>query len=197
MQIWGLQKLMGLDFSIEYKKGKDNLVADALLKVRHNASIAAILHFSPHLMTEAIGSWKAYSKLQKLVDKIRLTQQPHKLFTFDGMLLKRKGKVVIGAQQDLRNKILSHFHGSPIGGHLGIELAYRRIKEQFYWKGLQREVKKWIREYTTCQRFKSIIQLPAGFLQPLSIPDRAWKSISMDFIIGLPKSDGMSVILVM
>ena len=164
---------MGLDFSIEYKRGKENLVADALSRVGHNSSIAAILHFSSHLMTKAIESWKADSKLQKLVDKIRLTQQPHMHFTFDGTLSKRKGKVVIRDQQDLRNKILSHFHDSPIGGHSGTELTYRRIKEQFYWKGLQREVKKWIRECTTCQRFKSINQLPAGLLQPLPILDRA------------------------
>ena len=126
---------MGLDFSIEYKKGKENVVADALSRVGHNASIAAILHFSSQLIIEAIESWKAYSKLHKLVDKIKLKQQPHKHFTFDGTLLKRKGKVVIGTQQDLRNKILSHFHDSPIGGHSGTELIYRRIKEQFYWKG--------------------------------------------------------------
>ena len=38
--------------------------------------------------------------------------------------------------------------------------------------------------------------MPAGLLQPLSIPDKAWKSISMDFIVGLPKSNGMTVIFV-
>ena len=73
-------------------------MADALSRVGHNSSIAAILHFSSHLMTKAIESWKADSKLQKLVDKIRLTQQPHMHFTFDGTLLKRKGKMVIWAQ---------------------------------------------------------------------------------------------------
>lgn len=30
IQNWGLEKLTGLDFSIEYKKGKDNTVADVL-----------------------------------------------------------------------------------------------------------------------------------------------------------------------
>ena len=38
--------------------------------------------------------------------------------------------------------------------------------------------------------------MPAGLLQPLSIPDRAWKSISMDFIVRLPKSNGMTIIFV-
>ena len=36
----------------------------------------------------------------------------------------------------------------------------------------------------------------AGLLQPLSVPDRAWKVVSLDFIEGLPKSHGCFVILV-
>jgi len=40
MQNWGLKKLMGLNFSTEYKKGKENLVANALSRVGHNAILA-------------------------------------------------------------------------------------------------------------------------------------------------------------
>jgi hypothetical protein len=35
-----------------------------------------------------------------------------------------------------------------------------------------------------------------GLLQPLSIPSQRWEEASMDFIIGLPKYKGKSVIMV-
>lgn len=35
-----------------------------------------------------------------------------------------------------------------------------------------------------------------GLLQPLSIPSQHWEEVPMDFIIGLPKFEGRSVIMV-
>lgn len=36
----------------------------------------------------------------------------------------------------------------------------------------------------------------AGFLKPLPVPDRIWREISMDFITGLPESEGRTNLLV-
>lgn len=54
----------------------------------------------------------------------------------------------------------------------------------------------WVRQCQVCQQAKHERTVPGGLLQPLPVPDRPWKDITMDFIDGLPKSEGFEVILV-
>jgi hypothetical protein len=87
-------------------------------------------------------------------------------------------------------------HASPIGGHSGIVASYQRIKRIFFWPGLKKDTEKFISECAVCQRAKGEHCHYPGLLQPLEQPDMAWQHISMDFIEGLPKSQGKEVILV-
>ena len=32
-------------------------------------------------------------------------------------------------------------------------------------------------------------KLPAGLLEPLTLPEQKWADVSMDFIMGLPRTD--------
>lgn len=51
-------------------------------------------------------------------------------------------------------------------------------------------------ECVTCQRNKYSNLAPAGLLQSLDLPEQIWEDLTMDFIDGLPKSEGFSVIMV-
>ncbi|GKC65754.1 retrotransposable element Tf2 [Tanacetum coccineum] len=66
--------------------------------------------------------------------------------------------------------LLTYFHASSIGGHSG--------------------------ECLVCQKCKPGLSAYLGLLRPLPIPKTVWTSISMDFIEGLPKSHGCTVIFV-
>jgi hypothetical protein len=57
-------------------------------------------------------------------------------------------------------------------------------------------VENYIQQCSVCQQAKHTHTHPTGLLQPLPIPEGVWQDLSMDFIEGLPKSEGYSVILV-
>jgi len=48
----------------------------------------------------------------------------------------------------------------------------------------------YVRSCNVCQRNKVIRHKKYRLLEPLEVPIRPWTAISMDFIVGLPKSDG-------
>lgn len=53
-----------------------------------------------------------------------------------------------------------------------------------------------VRNCSICQSVKYDTTAYPGLLQPLPIPTEVWTDVSMDFITGLPLSQGKSVILV-
>lgn len=53
-----------------------------------------------------------------------------------------------------------------------------------------------IKKCDVCQQIKLETSALAGLLQPLEIPTTPWTDVSLDFIEGLPKSQGFEVILV-
>jgi hypothetical protein len=61
---------------------------------------------------------------------------------------------------------------------------------------MKHDVHNFVVECDVCQRKKGETVKSPGTLQPLLIPPTIWWDISMDFIVGLPKSGNKSVIMV-
>jgi hypothetical protein len=73
---------------------------------------------------------------------------------------------------------------------------YHKIKKLFVWTGMKRMIKNWCGECSLCQQAKPERVKYLGLLQPITVPDGAWKTISMDFIEGPPNSCHSNCILV-
>ena len=77
-----------------------------------------------------------------------------------------------------------------------MQATLKRISTVLFQKGMERQVRKFIRGCDICQRFKYDNTASPGLLKPLSIPNTAQTQVTMDFIEGLPHSGGVDVILV-
>jgi hypothetical protein len=84
----------------------------------------------------------------------------------------------------------------PLGGHSGIPVTLRRLKQFFAWRGMNAAVRAFVAACTICQQVKPDRTKLPGLLQPLPVLDHAWKVISLDFIEGLPLSGSFNCLLV-
>ena len=72
--------------------------------------------------------------------------------------------------------------------HSGSNKMYQDLRQQLWWTRMKREVAQYVSDCDICKRVKASHLRPAGLLQPLTIPSGKWEDISMDFIVGLPKT---------
>lgn len=108
-----------------------------------------------------------------------------------------RGALVIPDLPDLKHQIMFEFHDILISGHVGTEKTRRAILRHYWWPEIRKDVEHYVLTCESCERNKAANQLPAGQLQPLQIPERRWSSVSLDFIMQLPKTrKGHDAILV-
>jgi hypothetical protein len=96
----------------------------------------------------------------------------------------------------IKLQLLRDHHDSPLAGHHGQEKTYELLSRNYIWSNMRQFVNEYVNSCETCARNKSPRQRPHGPLKPLPIPSGPWKSVSMDFIVELPPSNGFNAIYV-
>ena len=196
MQRKAMTRLMGLQFKIIYKKGKENQAADALSRVAHLMALQAVSLLQPQWLQEVLNSYATDSQAQQLLAQLALNSLDDRGYSLDNAVIRKHNLIWVGQNSALQTKLISALHSSAVGGHSGVNATYHRLKKLFTWTGMKMDVDNFVKQCNICQHTKHSTAHPAGPLQPLPIPAGVWQDLSMDFIEGLPKSDGHSVILV-
>ncbi|GJS75913.1 hypothetical protein Tco_0725794 [Tanacetum coccineum] len=114
-----LHKLMGFDYEIEYKRGKDNAVADALSRIQGNAQLLNMLvsTVSSDVHQRIVESWTQYGEIQALIAKLKDGKACPKHYSWSNNLLTRKGKLVVGNDSGMQHDLIEYFHAGTMGGH--------------------------------------------------------------------------------
>src|SRR5690242_1652969 len=97
-------------------------------------------------------------------------------------------RVYVPDNKALKTLVIGEHHDSKLAGHTGYQKTYDLLMRNFYWPNMYRDTKLYVRSCYTCQRTKVENRKPAGLLQPLAVPPRRWHTVTMDFIVQLPKS---------
>ncbi|GMY21739.1 Transposon Tf2-2 polyprotein, partial [Fagus crenata] len=129
-QSW-LHKLMGYDFSIEYKRSKENKVANALsrkyeadheVKDDTNTTLLAISGPTPNWL-DVVHEDQAQSKVvQQIIQRVKEGEAVGKWELRDGLLL-FKDRIYLAPNSSLCNDILGQFHDTT---HEGVLKTFHR-----------------------------------------------------------------------
>ncbi|WVZ63417.1 hypothetical protein U9M48_013051 [Paspalum notatum var. saurae] len=178
---------------IHYHPGKANVVVDALSRKSYaNMALGFIM---PHefyeeferLSLEIREHQKNDEKLQEIRELLKLGKAPHFREDEQGTLW-YKNRICVPNVDSIRKLILSETHDTAYSIHSGSTKMYYDLKERFWCYGMKRAVAEYVAICDTYQHVKAEHQRPAGLLQPLKVLERKWEEITMDFIVGLPRT---------
>ncbi|ETV73078.1 hypothetical protein H257_12114 [Aphanomyces astaci] len=154
MQRW-LSFFSEFNMKVEYKPGRDNVVADALSRLPPvGRQHGALLH------------------LHAIVRDGLLLYSTN---TTDC------SRIAVPCDYSLRQDILHELHDAPSGGHFGRDRTYTTVARLFWWPRLHKHVARYVASCDVCQSIKAVASTQAP-LQSLEVPSEPWESISMDFM---------------
>ncbi|KFK22699.1 hypothetical protein AALP_AAs67984U000100 [Arabis alpina] len=197
-------------FMVEYDASGIRLGAVLMQKQKHVAYFSQALTdrqklksvYERELMAIvfAIQKWRHYLLSRKFL--VRTDQKSLKFLLEEPIQLEEINEEVERnpALKKIKEEVL--FDSST---HLGYSLVQGRLlyngklvlpRESYLIKGMMSDIKTFVAECVVCQKHKYSTLAPSGLLQPLPIPTQVWEDISLDFVEGLPKSEGFDAILV-
>ncbi|GIL63307.1 hypothetical protein Vafri_17402, partial [Volvox africanus] len=111
----------------------------------------------------------------------------------NGLWIRKEGstsQIVVPNDDSLRRDILSRIHEDPLAGHPGCTRTAELVRRSFWWPRLAKDAENFVQTCDLCQRNKAMSGKGHGLLQPLPVPEAPWESVSMDFVVALPKTEG-------
>jgi hypothetical protein len=190
-------KLLEFDYVIEYKQGSQNVVADALSRKGNSGETCNALSVAvPLWVLDVEASYLGDNRCSSLLQELAVNPDSHPNYTLTSGIIRYKNRIFIGDSTNLKDKLFQALHSSAIGGHSGQRVSYSKLKQLFYWPNMKAFITDKVANCPVCQISKTERVHYPGLLNPLQVPTAKWSAISMDFIEGLPTSQGKNVILV-
>lgn len=185
---WVLE-LQNYDFSIEYRKGKDNVVPDVLS--RAPLLVEKELSELCNVTEEEAGCpW-----ISRMMARVKANPEKYSEYLLqDETLLKNCGSTEFGitpwklcVPTPLRTKVMHENHSHITAGHFGVRKTIQRISQKYHWPGMYKDVEKFIGQCRICLEHKIPQTKPAGTMHTTQVQE-PWEVVTVDYIGPFPRS---------
>lgn len=199
---WILE-LAEFDLDIKYKAGSTNIVADTLSR-RPDYELNSLSKCGPDdaFISEISKGYESDKFFKPIVHAFKcpsekpLTAAVPSIINWyelkDGLLYyirePTRKRLCIPANSDILKKLFYENHDSLSGAHSGCKRLYLRMRERYFWPGMTKQISKYTSSCHSCQTNKHETNPKSGILHPLPLAHEPFTSVSMDFIVNLPKS---------
>ena len=189
------------NFTVEYKPGKLNVLADALSR-RPDYELSHLVAIESSLLDKVRVAYESDDACALLVQHFsgddvteklsaRVRARLHRYSSEGGVLYYSVAdgdppRVVVPHDDEVKHAIMFESHDSPVNGHLGREKTYALVSGTYWWPHMYKWVASYVKTCEVCQRVKPSPHSSAPLLS-LPVPTDCWKSVSLDFIFGYPK----------
>ena len=168
-------------YVIKYKEGKENIVADALSRRYALLSTLDVKLLGFEHVKEWYENDPDFSNAYAACEKYAFSG----FHRVDGYLFKENKFCV--PKCSTRELLVREAHEGGLMGHFGVSKTLSILHEHFFWPRMKHDVEKICERCVTCKKAKSKVN-PHGLYTPLPIPNTPWTDLSMDFVLGLPRS---------
>lgn len=184
------------DFEMEYKKGKLNVVADALSRredveqlVEDSAELGQMT-LAPVEIAEDLRSEvkEAYREDEQCATLLAGSHRQQSHFTIKDGFIFCGQQLYIPNSNRIKVRLLQEAHDNPLSGHMGVTKTAELLSRCYYWPKLFEEVKEYVTSCVSCQSIKANNQSLPGLAQSIPHPPRRWDQVSLDLIVLLPKT---------
>ncbi|KAJ0589753.1 putative nucleotidyltransferase, Ribonuclease H [Helianthus annuus] len=176
-----VEYLQDFSFVIKHKAGANNTVADALSRRRALVTSLKVqvegFDIFRHLYQDDPDFSEAWVGCQNATSTEYII---HDGFLFQGCRL-------CVPRCSLRDAIILESHQGGLAGHFGRDKTLKLVQERFVWPRMGKDVARIIDRCRTCHVAKTH-HSNAGLYTPLPIPEGPWEDVSLDFVVGLPRT---------